>query len=315
MRTLFLSVAAVALLGGCGERTIKISDKDGAEGKPLKVVNQLQCPEHQGALTRVRTAPDGLSCDYVGPRGAEVTLRLVKVEDEDGAAALTPIERELNTLLPGVAERLDAADAKAKAESAKAEAEAAKAEAEADRVADMADREAAKAERAAERASRRAERAAERAARGRDRDENVDVNLPGVSVKTEGDRTRVSLPGIHVDTTEDGGAHVNIGGVRIDADDNDDGGSGRVRVNSNGEQVDIRAQDDASEIRSRKAGSGVRATYILVDERGPTWRLVGYEARGPSSGPLVVAVVKSKSRKDDDVFNAAKDLVRANAGG
>ena len=44
------------------------------------------------------------------------------------------------------------------------------------------------------------------------------------------------------------------------------------------------------------------------------WRLAGFEARGPEGGPVVVAIVRSKDRREDEVFDAAKSLVRLNAG-
>ena len=45
--------------------------------------------------------------------------------------------------------------------------------------------------------------------------------------------------------------------------------------------------------------------------------MVGYEARGPQGGPLVVATVKAKRGKhsDDDTFSDIDDLVRHNVGG
>jgi predicted nucleic acid-binding Zn-ribbon protein len=301
MRTLLLAAVSALALAGCGERTMQIrSTSDDVDTSALKVVTQLQCPEHQGALTRVRTAPDGLSCDYAGPRGAEVTLRLVKV-GEDAESALAPIETELNALLPGVAQRLAKAEAEAQTKAKEAADEARQAADEAREAADSARTAAASAQEAA-----RAE--ADAAA------DSVDVNLPGVKVKTEGESARVNLPGIHIEASDSGGAHVNIGGVRIDADEK---GAGRVHISSKKDEVTVRSDDDASEIRAHKRGGGVRATYILVDEKAPdqSWKLVGYEARGPATGPLVVAVVRSKNRKQDAVFNAAKALVKSNAGG
>jgi len=46
------------------------------------------------------------------------------------------------------------------------------------------------------------------------------------------------------------------------------------------------------------------------------YRVVGYEAGGPKSGPITVAVVKSKESFDgDDIYNDVKRLVRKNGGG
>jgi hypothetical protein len=115
-----------------------------------------------------------------------------------------------------------------------------------------------------------------------------------------------------VDATDDG-AHVRVGGMRIDAKDK----SGDVQIRSEDDSVSVRARDEAAEIRTHDKGKGVRLTYILVDETPSPlgWRLVGYEARGPASGPLVVAVVRSKDRHEQSVFDAAKKLVTRNVGG
>ena len=44
-------------------------------------------------------------------------------------------------------------------------------------------------------------------------------------------------------------------------------------------------------------------------------RMVGYEARGPASGPIVIAIVKSPDKDEKGLFEEAKRLVRANVGG
>lgn len=325
-KSLYLSAAALAALtlGACdGDRNIRFSHSEETPRGVMKAVTQLECPEHQGPLTRVRTAPDGLSCVYSGPKGAEVTLRLVKLEDGGTAAVLRPLEAELNRLMPGVADRIAkgqaearAAEAEAKvaeAEAAKAEIAAEKAEAEAERAEALADRAAALAEgdaAGAERAMERAERAAERAKEKGE--EEAHVSMPGMQIHAKGEDASVRLPGIHIETKGDK-ADVRIGPMTIKADDN----SGNVNISADDTEVTVRAEDDASEIRTTRKGDGTRATYILVDEAPSNqgWKLVGYEARGPEGGPLVVAVVKAKDRREDDVFDAAKALVRRNAGG
>jgi len=321
------ALAALALAACDGDRNIRFSHSEETPRGVMKAVTQLECPEHQGPLTRTRTAPDGLSCVYSGPKGAEVTLRLVKLDDGGAAAVLRPLEAELNRLMPGVADRIRkgqaeaeaearAAEAEAKvaeAEAAKAELAAQKAEAEAERAEALAERaealaegDAAAAERAAERARQAAERAREKG------EEEAHVSMPGMRIDTKGEDASVRLPGIHIETKGDK-ADVRIGPMTIKADDN----SGNVNINADDTEVTIRAEDEASEIRTTRKGDGTRATYILVDEAPSNqgWKLVGYEARGPAGGPLVVAVVKAKDRREDDVFDAAKSLVRRNAGG
>lgn len=130
-----------------------------------------------------------------------------------------------------------------------------------------------------------------------------------VSVQTDGENARVRLPGLTID--QDGErASVNIGGIRIRAD----GAGGRA---AEGDMVSVNANGNAAEVRTRAQGSDVRATYVLTDEipSEEGWRTVGYEARGPGAGPIVVALIRSKDRDEDPLFEAARDLVTLNVGG
>ena len=281
MRSLILTVGlAAAALAGCdSERSVRISSSGGDAGDEaapavLKAVETLQCPQTHGVLTRTATGADGLSCTYSGPRGSEVTLRLVSLEDSNADAALRDLEAELGLLLPQVADRLAGSAQAVGADEATTAAAAAASEVEGV--------------------------------------EDVHVRLPGLTVRSQGDATTIRLPGISVDS-DGASSDVRVGGLRIDADER----TGDVDIRSADDSVRIRASDDAAEIRTRASGSGVRATYILVDEEPSQvgWRLVGYEARGPEGGPLVVAVVHSKDRREDEVFDAAKDLVTLNVGG
>jgi hypothetical protein len=309
MRNVLLVAVCATALVGCGGKGLKISkhlDIDDDDDKAMRVVTQLVCPDHQGDLTRVRTAPDGASCDYAGPRGAQVTLSLIKVKTgEDSEALLKPLENQLAALMPTAMAKLakdDSGDTP-KAEALRAQAIADKAQKAADRARDAADR-----------ASDKAEEAADRVDDSGDHRDDADVKLPGLSVKSHGDNANVRLPGIRVDAN-DGGAHINIAGVHIDADgDKGRGKSGRVNISADNNNVSIRAEDHAAEIRANHSGNGLRMTYIIANDEGDTsgWRTVGYEARGPSGGPIVVAVVKSKDRHEDPIFRWAKDLVKKN---
>ena len=267
---LFIGGAAVLALAACdGERSVRISRSESVtEDTPLRAVESLRCPEQQGALTRTATAADGLSCAYSGPRGAEVSLRLVRLADGQTAAeALAAIEDELKALMPETIARANAGGE-----------------------------------------TRAAAEASGQAGSG----ERVDVRLPGLTVRTEGDRAVVRLPGITIDADESS-SRVNVTGVTVQ----DGEGAEDVRVSAQGEDtVSITAHQEAAEIRTSRGRDAVRGTYILVDEQASAagWRLVGYEARGPEGGPLVVAVVRSKNRREDQVFDAAKDLVTVNVG-
>ncbi|MFN9711764.1 MAG: hypothetical protein ACK547_02120, partial [Alphaproteobacteria bacterium] len=62
---------------------------------------------------------------------------------------------------------------------------------------------------------------------------------------------------------------------------------------------------------------GIRATYIYTGKDLPTgYRFVGYEACGPKSGPITVAIVKSKLDSDagEEMYPDVKKLVRKNGG-
>lgn len=87
-----LPITALLLLGACDSndgvrvsRSVEINTdvKSDAGAKGLKVINSLQCPSDQGVLTRIGSASvDGLTCTYSGPRGAEVQLHLVSLDNQ-----------------------------------------------------------------------------------------------------------------------------------------------------------------------------------------------------------------------------------------
>ncbi len=299
MRTLLLTTAGLALALTACEPRWRRSHGDEESG-PLKVVSQLKCPDHQGGLTRVRVATDGLSCDYAGPRGALVTLRLVKLgEGQDPVAALKPIETELAALMPEVGPKVQAGDAKVKAQASRDDADAAR------DSADDAKEEAADArESAADARDNDRDSAEPRASSGRRRREHADIDLPGFHVHTQNGQAHIRMPFISVDAADDdkdhegasnhGAAHVSVGGL-----------------------VDVRSNDGAAIVRIHEGRGGVRTSYRLTDDTAGAngWRLVGYEARGPSTGPIVVAVVESQDTDEDPLFKDAKRLVRANVGG
>lgn len=282
--------ALAALTAACdGDRSVHISatstEDNDAKGV-LNVVETLQCPQTMGSLTRKGSASNGGAvCTYVGPKGAEVTLQLVPLGDRTPPQVLKTFEERLSSDMPQAVAGLRAGDARAEADAARADANAARAEA------DMA------------RAEARAEAAADHAS----------VRAPGVNIEANGDDADVRLPGMHIETKGDQ-ASVRIGGFHIDANDN----SGRVDVQGgdNGDSVSIRAQDNSAEVRAVASGDATRASWILTDNRPSAggWRLVGYEARGPVGGPLVVATIRSRDRHRGRVFEDAKDLVALNVG-
>lgn len=133
--------------------------------------------------------------------------------------------------------------------------------------------------------------------------QRVDIDLPGIHIHgTESGHTNVDTPGVHVDA-HDGAGHsgdhatVQIGG----------GALGGVTVNAN---------DGGAQIRVAEKGAGVRSTYILAsDIPGPHgYKAAGYEVRGPSAGPIVVATILAKSDDHDDIHHDVRDLLTRNVG-
>ncbi len=280
------TLSAVAALAGACDDSVRISStrSEDTSGKGvLKVVQTLQCPQTLGSLTRKGSAQsEGRVCTYVGPKGAEVSLHLVPLNGAAPAEVLEAFESRLSAALPEAVARLRASAAQADADMARAEAEAA-----------------------------RAESAAGQAVAAGDR---ASVRGPGIDIEANGDDATVRLPGMSIDAKGDK-ASVRIGGFHIDASDSD--GSARVRSSGgDGDSVSVNARDDTAEVRTSAGGEATRASWVLTDNRAGAsgWQLVGYEARGPVGGPLVVATVRSRDNNRDRAFNDARELVTLNVG-
>jgi len=128
---------------------------------------------------------------------------------------------------------------------------------------------------------------------GRD---NVNINLPGISIHADDKNANVNVPGVHI---------------------NADGQNNSVRINGGGEgpsgrggQFTVNADDNGAVIRSRAFGPNVEQSLILASKvPGPQgWRTVGYEAVGPKSGPLVVADFQSRQDNHDLIFDDVRAL-------
>ncbi len=305
MHHLLWPVCALALMTAACDNagTVRItsttSGKD--EAGVLKVVNALQCPQTQGVLTRKGSArADGNTCVYSGPRGSEVTLHLVSLNGGSVHDALKGFEDRLSADLPEALAEARASEERARADAARAEADAARAEADADRAGAEAERAAAKAEAAADAAA-----------------DSAHISAPGMRIDAQGDKATVRLPGMHIDADGDR-ANIKIGGITIRADDK----NSQVNVRSNSgsssdaDAVTIDANDSSARIRTNSPGDAIRATFMMTADQSSTtgWRVVGYEARGPSGGPIVVATVRGKDRNENRVFEAAKALVTLNVG-
>lgn len=279
----FAAVSSLALAAGACAPRIDYAHK-----------TTLDCPARQGELRRTSVAADGKSCTYSADEGAEVTLQLASVNG-DPNAVLSAVETSLiGPAAPGQAPK--AAADKAKAGKAEAPAESATNTTTTTTTGGSGD------------AAKAAREAAADASSGKGDWKSDDDDEHGVTVREGhggGDHAHVSLPGLHIDADDDtGNARVDIAGVHIDANDTD----ATVHVMRD---VRLRGQGFSRE------RNGLRATFIAKRENLPDgYRFVGYQAAGPKTGPLTIAVVKSRDEIEDGnrLYHDIQRLVRLNAG-
>jgi len=280
MRVILLSVAASTLslgVAGCA-RHVDYASR-----------TTLDCPERQGALQRTGIAPDRKSCTYRGRDGAEVTLQLTPVNG-DAMSTLSAIETSLVGPAGAKPSTANAAGPETPTppkppSSPESPDDAARAAAEADRDAhagkDGADWDT-----------------------GRHHGVTIQHDGKNVVVGDEGgEDAHVNLPGLHIDTEGDN-ARVDIGGIHVDANED----QATVRV--------FRAVRLRGQAFSRER-NGLRATFIARrDDLPDGYRFVGYEASGPKTGPLAVAIVKSRSEigHGGHMLHDLERLVRRNGG-
>jgi hypothetical protein len=116
----------------------------------------------------------------------------------------------------------------------------------------------------------------------------------------DGDRADITLPGVRIQATGKK-ANVQVGTLHVDATDN--GAVIREARNTRlmGEQLSMQRR-------------GYRASYIVArNDLTGGLTSVGYEAGGPRSGPLTVAILKMKSQ-DQVLHRDVRRLVRRNGG-
>jgi hypothetical protein len=277
MRFLCIAVSALALgAAACGPRT----------NPALRT--RLDCPARQGDLVRASVSADGKSCGY---RSGDVEVAL----------QLTPLTGDPQTTLSAIETSLLGPKAAAPAPAAEAGATASAASAASAEI------QAGDAAKAAQEAREDAGKAA-----GSDRDWDtghgrtvvIDKNGKHVEVNGEGgDQAHIDLPGIHIDAN-DNNARVDVAGVHVDASD----GQATFRI-----YQEVRL---AGHGLSRDR-DGVHAVFLARrDDLPGGFRTVGYEAGGPKTGPLTVAVVRSRSDVDihGHLEHDLRRLVRLNGG-
>ena len=262
------------------------------------MLGRLDCPAQQGDLARVSVAPDGKSCVYKVENG-EVTLSLVPVTGGPDAT-LAKIEADLKGEAGAPAGT--AADTAAM-EPAKpgAQVEAQKVDAEAWSDAKVAQTGSAKGGEV-------------------DADDEDSVTTRVESTVKKRVREKLAARGIDTDDKDNEAAHINLPGIHIDAEgDRADVHVGPIHVNANGETATVKM---SKTVRLRgeafaPTGSGIRASFIYAGEGlGGGYKYVGYEAAGPKTGPLAVAVVHSRAGHGShgDLYDDVKRLVRRNGG-
>ncbi len=249
--------------------------------RPATVSAKLDCPHNEGGLTLVSAAANGQSCIYRESDGAEVTLTRMAVKGS-AMATLASLEAELKTL-GGKSIGASSAD-KANLATSGTSAEAARVEAEA-------------------RADAKIDAAADAEAG------EVKGDHPTIQAKVEdnedgSERTQVDFPGLHIKADGDK-ADVHVGPIHIDADG--DNSTATIKL-----YRDVRLRGEAL----ARVKRGMRATFIYAgNDLSGGYKYLGYEASGPKTGPITVAIVKSTSESQhNDMYDDVKKLVRRNGG-
>ncbi len=252
------------------------------DGKPMSVVTPLNCPSRQGDLVKVSASGDGRSCVYHSDQGEDVTLSVLPLNGQSPQVALAPLETELRAVAPHGDSEEETAD-----------------ESDGDHDKDA--------------------KSDKKGGSGADGDierDHTKVDLPFVHVDADNsqghDRAKVDVPFVHVDADDDK-AHVKVLGVTIDADNN----NANVHTSWGSKSAVIKAGPQGAEIRAIDTRHGAADMLFILagDHAGPSgYRSVGYVARGPSGGPMVVATFKSRANHQHHDFHEhdVDDLVKLN---
>ena len=197
------------------------------DGPPLRAPEKLDCPASTGDLTRIAQSADGQWCDYAGPRGEHVRLRLAPLNGQTPSQAMAPLRAELHGLVPVYRQATSVNYSEG---------------------------------------------------------ESADVNVPFVHVHKDGDHADVRLFGIF---------HI------VDNDHDSDAGR------HGAEHTVVHAGLHGAEVVADKVGrTNASLVYVLAGNHrySSGYRAAGYVAKGPVTGPLVVAEFRSpvNSHRDND---------------
>ncbi len=131
------------------------------------------------------------------------------------------------------------------------------------------------------------------------------------------DHAHIDLPGLHIDA-DNGNASVHMPGISVNAKGDD----AQVLTGWGPyPNLQIDADNGHAEIHGGAVtDAGAKLIYLYAsDMPGPQgYRTVGYVARGPRSGPLVVGVFKSREKDNDHARltpGGLEQLVRLNVKG
>jgi hypothetical protein len=89
-----ITVAVAVSVAGLAHAGVRV------DGPPLRAPAKLDCPAETGDLARTAQSPDGQWCDYAGPRGEIVRLRLAPLNGQTPSQALAPTRTQLHALVP-----------------------------------------------------------------------------------------------------------------------------------------------------------------------------------------------------------------------
>jgi hypothetical protein len=119
--------------------------------------------------------------------------------------------------------------------------------------------------------------------------------VPAVDKSQPGDRTDIDLPFFHVHTVGDH-AEVRMFGIKIHSE----GQNADVNVGHGHKQTVVHAGADGAEVLAEDLGrSNASMVYVLAGERRAAsgYWTVGYVAKGPAKGPLVVCEFRSTHKR------------------
>ena len=119
-------------------------------------------------------------------------------------------------------------------------------------------------------------------------------HLTKVRADEPGDHANIDLPFFHVHTAGDH-ADVRIFGIKVISD----GDNANVQTHLGGVHTVVHASSDGAEVMTEDVGRANAAlVYVLASDKKPAsgYQAVGFVAKGPKAGPLVVGEFRTMSK-------------------